>query len=116
MQDEPDRPDVLGAANALRAVGASDMLRRRLGISVPGDVSVAAFDGVEAARWIAYDLTTIRQPLARMADATAELLVSRLRDRDASVEKRLFSGEIIRGTSARLTKSTMLVQGGGQVA
>ncbi len=104
VQDEPDPPDVLVAANDLMALGAMDALRHRLGLSVPRDISVAAFDGVEAARWIAYDLTTIRQPLARMADATAELLVSRLGDRQASAEKRLFAGEIIRGTSARLTE------------
>lgn len=95
--------DVLVAANDLMALGILDALRHKLGMHVPDDISVAAFDGVEAARWIAYDLTTIRQPLARMADATAELLVSRLRDRHAPAEKRLFTGEIIKGSSARLT-------------
>ncbi len=106
VRPDAGRLDVLIAANDLMALGALDALRHRLGMTVPGDISVAAFDGVEAGRWIGYDLTTMRQPLARMADATAELLVSRLRDRHAPAEKRLFTGEIIKGSSARLTAET----------
>ncbi len=55
-------PDALFFANDLMAMGAMDALRRKVGLSVPGDVLVAGFDDIPAAAWASYDLTTVIRP------------------------------------------------------
>ncbi|WP_068306098.1 LacI family DNA-binding transcriptional regulator [Pararhodobacter sp. CCB-MM2] len=73
--DRPDRPDALFVGNDHMAFAAMDELRFGLGLSVPDDVSVIGYDDVPMAAWPAYDLTTIRQPVNRMVDATAEAIL-----------------------------------------
>jgi DNA-binding LacI/PurR family transcriptional regulator len=50
---------------------------RRRGMEVPGDVSVAGFDGV-ATPWLDLELTTVVQPLAEKGRATARAVLSRI--------------------------------------
>jgi len=48
---------------------------RKLGLDVPGDLSVTGFDDVPIATMIWPDLTTIRQPVAQMARLAASLFI-----------------------------------------
>jgi DNA-binding LacI/PurR family transcriptional regulator len=50
---------------------------RRRGIRVPGDLSVAGFDGV-ATPWLDLELTTVVQPLAGKGRTTAEAALARI--------------------------------------
>ena len=51
---------------------------RDMGVDIPGDVRVAAFDDVRYSRLISVPLTTIRQPVQEIAQkAVAELLALR---------------------------------------
>ena len=50
-----------------------------LGVSVPGEVSVAGCDDIALARQICPTLTTIRQPLAEMAEQAALRLLGNVR-------------------------------------
>jgi LacI family transcriptional regulator len=68
------RPTAIFAANDDMAAGvirAADLL----GIDVPGDVSVAGCDDIALARQLCPTLTTIRQPLAKMAEHAASLVI-----------------------------------------
>ena len=47
----------------------------RLGINVPGQLSVAGFDDIALARQVFPALTTIRQPLTKMAERAATMLI-----------------------------------------
>ncbi len=99
------RLDALICTNDAMAIGAVDHARTRLGLAVPGDLSVVGFDGVGPAGWAAYQLTTVRQPVRRMTEAAVEMLMDRIaRPGDAARagEARLFGGELIAGQSARL--------------
>ena len=58
----------LGALNAAAAAGAS----------VPEGLSVMGFDDLPPAAWEITNLTTIHQPIARMAEAAARMLVERI--------------------------------------
>jgi DNA-binding LacI/PurR family transcriptional regulator len=58
------------------AFGAIDALRSRYQRRIPLDVSVIGFDDIPSAGWPAYDLTTIRQPVERMVEATLAVLES----------------------------------------
>ncbi|GAA5117816.1 substrate-binding domain-containing protein [Alloalcanivorax gelatiniphagus] len=50
---------------------------RRRGLTVPGDLSVAGFDGV-ATPWLDVELTTVVQPLAEKGRATAQAVLDRI--------------------------------------
>lgn len=94
------QPTAIIAANDMMAMGALDELKNAMGLSVPGDVSVVGFDGIGAARFASYELTTIRQPIGRMTDAAVSILVDRIEKPETSVEKRVLTGSLIEGTSS----------------
>jgi DNA-binding LacI/PurR family transcriptional regulator len=75
-----DRPEAVFVGNDHMAFAVMDTLRFELGLSVPGDVGVVGYDDVPIASWAAYDLTTIRQPVNQMVQATVETLLSRIED------------------------------------
>jgi LacI family transcriptional regulator len=69
-----DRPTAIFAANDDMAAGVI-RVADRLGLSIPGELSVAGFDDIALAQLVYPALTTIRQPLARMTDrAVSELI------------------------------------------
>ncbi|APO73659.1 LacI family transcriptional regulator protein [Rhizobium etli 8C-3] len=68
------RPTAIIASNDLLAFGVIGALRRE-GLSVPGDVSVAGFDGISLGRIMDPPLTTIEMPDASMGAAAASLLL-----------------------------------------
>ncbi len=94
--------DALICANDLMAIGAIDSARINFGIRVPSDLSVVGFDGVGPATWLAYQVTTIRQPVRRMTEAAVAMLLERIERPELSPEQRLFAGELLPGSSARL--------------
>ncbi len=96
-------PDAVIAANDVMAIGCIDEAREGFRLSVPDELSVVGFDGVGPARYAAYNLTTVRQPVHRMTASAASMLLERIDDPDLSPEKRAFSGIPIQGGSARLT-------------
>jgi DNA-binding LacI/PurR family transcriptional regulator len=94
--------DALICANDLMAIGAIDSARSNFGIEVPADISVVGFDGVGPATWLAYQVTTVRQPVRRMTEAAVSMLLERIERPELSPEQRLFAGEFLPGASARL--------------
>ena len=97
------RPDALICANDLMAIGAIDTARDEFGLSIPDDLSVVGFDGVGPAEWPSYRLTTIRQPVRRMAEAAVTMLLERIANPELPPEVRNFSGALVEGRSARLS-------------
>ena len=67
-------PTAIFAANDDMAAGVI-RTARRLGIDMPGQLSVAGFDDISLSRHLDPTLTTIRQPLVRMAERAAAMLV-----------------------------------------
>jgi len=95
-------PDVILCGSDVMAIGCLDCARHELGIDVPGQLSVAGFDAVEPSNWLSYNLTTLRQPMPKMAAAAANLLCAVIDSRETLVERRLFSAQFIEGATARL--------------
>lgn len=95
-------PDAIVCANDVTAIGCIDAARNELGLKVPGQVSIVGFDGVDPSRWQSYKLTTFRQPVQRMAEAAVSILMDRIADPTLPPEKRVFSGQVLDGGSARL--------------
>ena len=101
LLDRDDPPDAIFCANDIMAMGAIDVAQRHLGISVPGEVSIMGFDDIPAADWAAYRLTTIRQRVSLMINATIDLLQQRIADPNLPPVIHLVPGELIVRDSVR---------------
>lgn len=94
-------PDAIFCASDMIALGALDHLRFDLGLKVPQDVSVIGFDDVAISAANAFDLSTIRQPIAEMVEQTTDILCRQIDHWSDDWETRLFSCSYIdRGTVA----------------
>lgn len=71
---ERGRPTAIVASNDLLALGVLRAVRR-LGLRVPGDISVAGFDGMAIGRMIEPTLTTVDMPNGAMGAVAASLLI-----------------------------------------
>lgn len=100
MFGRSNRPDAVFVGNDHMAFSVMDTLRFELGLRVPDDVSVVGYDDVPIAAWPAYDLTTVRQPVGRMVNATVQALLSRI-DGDTVARRVLIPGPLITRGSAR---------------
>ncbi|OQR65582.1 LacI family transcriptional regulator [Streptomyces maremycinicus] len=101
MRLAEDHPEVDGvfAANDLMAQGACHIVRER-GRRVPDDVAVVGFDDSTVATTCRPPLTTVRQPVEKMAAAMAELLAGQLQGSVSSPTHTLFDPELIVRDSA----------------
>jgi DNA-binding LacI/PurR family transcriptional regulator len=105
VQKTSGLPDAVVVANDVMAIGCVDEAREVNYLRVPEDISIVGFDGVGPARYAAYDLSTVRQPVGRMSKAAVSMLIERIENPDLTPEKRVFSGDRILGGSARLASS-----------
>ena len=74
LLSDVDRPTAVFAGSDMQAVG---VLRaaRRLGLDVPGDLSVIGYDNLPVAAWLDPGLTTVNQPLRDMAGTATRMLL-----------------------------------------
>jgi DNA-binding LacI/PurR family transcriptional regulator len=94
------RPDGVFVANDIMAFGVIDGLRRA-GVAIPGDTSLVGFDDLPQARWIGYDLTTVRQPIDALVTAALEILDRRVADEAAPSESVFVGAELVRRGTTR---------------
>ena len=93
-------PDAIFVGNDHMAFAVLDTLRSDLGVRVPEDVSVVGYDDVPQASWSAYNLTSVRQPLNRMVEATVETLLGQIDDAKRPAQTLEIAGPlIVRGTA-----------------
>ncbi|MGW3020233.1 LacI family DNA-binding transcriptional regulator [Streptomyces longwoodensis] len=94
-------PDLDGvfAANDLMAQGACRLLRER-GKRVPGDVAVVGFDDSGVAATCEPPLTSVRQPVERMAEEMARLLDGQVRGEAGAPTGVVFDPELVVRASA----------------
>ena len=100
---QADRPDAVFVGNDHMAFAVMDTLRFELGLRIPEDVSVVGYDDVPMAAWPAYDLTSLRQPINRMVEATRDSLLSRIAG-ETEPRHIAISGPLIMRGSARKAK------------
>ena len=85
----------------MSAIGAIRALREE-GLRVPQDVSVIGFDDIPGAASYTPSLTTVQQPLHRMGDVAAQVLLERIEGKkeyppDIAIEPEL----IVRESTAK---------------
>lgn len=95
LLDRPAPPTAIFASNDDMALGAVAVAHQR-GLDVPRDLTVVGFDDIPMATAVWPPLTTVRQPVARMAAEAVALLVGGATGSDVVFPHAL----IERGTSA----------------
>lgn len=104
LLDGPDRPSAVFASNDMEALGVYEAARR-LGLSIPGDVSVVGFDDISLAGWIAPGLTTVTQPLAQMASEAVDIVLRTERPDFGRARRELATQLKVRESTAPPAKS-----------
>ncbi|WP_412563594.1 LacI family DNA-binding transcriptional regulator [Thalassobius sp. MITS945101] len=95
-------PDAIFVGNDHMAFAVIDHLRKQ-GVEVGREVSVVGYDDVPMAAWGAYDLTTIRQPVNRMVEATVSALMAHIDNPNTAAPRReTIDGPLIVRGSARV--------------
>ena len=74
LLESDDRPTAIFAGSDLQALGVLEAVRG-LGLRVPDDLSLVGYDDIPLTRWVSPRLTTIRQPLMRMAEEATRLVL-----------------------------------------
>lgn len=82
------------ATNDLMAAGVCEAARR-LGISIPGQLSVAGFDDIYLSRCVTPKLTTVRQPGYQMGYRASEALIDMIRKQNRVEHAVVFQPELI---------------------
>lgn len=94
--------DAVFCGDDILAIGAMDACREA-GRPVPDAMGVLGFNDIAMASWAAYDLSTIRQPIAAIIVAAVEQAITRAAEPDTRPETKNFPCEIIlRGTLRRV--------------
>ncbi len=89
-----DAPSAIFAANDEMAFGAIDAVRA-CGLRMPQDVSVVGFDDIAAAAQAHPGLTTVRQPLAAIAEAAVRELLLRIAGAGGEQQRVEFPSELV---------------------
>jgi LacI family transcriptional regulator len=82
----PQRPTAIFASNDVSAFGVMEAVRNH-GLRIPDDVSILGFDDIPQAAQVYPALTTVRQPLAEMGRAAAQLLFTYINEPDAPIKR-----------------------------
>ena len=100
LMERPDPADSIFCSNDIMAFGALDAIRSGMKLRVPEDVSIIGFDDIPMASWPSFNLTTVRQPVRDMVDASVEDLISRIKKPENPPNHKVIMGElIVRGSS-----------------
>lgn len=78
-------PTAIFASNDDMAAAVVSVAHRR-GLDVPRDLSVVGFDDTSAATTVWPELTTIRQPIASMADSAIDILLRSIRRKEQATK------------------------------
>jgi DNA-binding LacI/PurR family transcriptional regulator len=92
--------DAVFCGDDILAIGALDACKER-DFSVPGDIGVLGFNDIAMASWAAYDLSTIRQPIADIIVAAVERSIELVADHDLPTETTHFACEAVLRSTLR---------------
>ncbi|ABS03973.1 LacI family DNA-binding transcriptional regulator [Kineococcus radiotolerans] len=102
----PQPPSALFCHNDVMAHAALNAAAAE-GVDVPGQLSVVGCDDAPASAWERIELTTVRQPLSRIAEVAARLLLERLQDPESPLSHEVLPVELVlRATTAPWSADT----------
>lgn len=94
LLERPDRPSAIFAANNILAEGCI-VAAENLGLRIPDDVSLVAFDDMPWMTLMSPKITALRQPVADMARAATDLVLQRLQDSSREPTTVVFQPQLV---------------------
>jgi sigma-B regulation protein RsbU (phosphoserine phosphatase) len=95
LDERGQKPEAVVCANDAMAIGAVEALRAR-GLDVPNDVAVIGFDDIDLSPHHEPPLTTVRQPLRKLARHAFSLLYEQITEGRAPTRRVLPSELVVR--------------------
>jgi LacI family transcriptional regulator len=101
MLRQPTPPTAIFALTDVIAAGVLHATAE-LGVSVPRDLSVVGFDNIPLAMYTIPELTTVAQPIYKMGETAAQMLLRLMIDEDTSLLKQQLETQLVlrRSTAA----------------
>lgn len=93
--------DACFCVNDITAMGVLDYLRFVAKKKVPDEVCLVGFDDIPQASQLSYQLTTVRQPIEQMVDATIATILDTLKDSNIKPVLKIIEGDFIRRNTTR---------------
>jgi DNA-binding LacI/PurR family transcriptional regulator len=94
-------PDAIFAANDFMAISTINVIRKEFGLSIPDDISVVGFDGLEDGLSAGYELTSFSQPVSGFVARVITILDSLIAEPAGMKAHLEVPGELIVGATAR---------------
>ncbi|HEY9592958.1 MAG TPA: LacI family DNA-binding transcriptional regulator [Spirochaetia bacterium] len=94
------RPTALFASNDYKALQVLRILRHN-NIQVPGDVSLVGYDDIDVASMVSPALTTVHQPIDKMIELGARMLLEQITQSSGKVEKKILRPWLVERESTR---------------
>lgn len=94
LLEQSERIDAIVCCDDPSALHALEKLTA-LGLKVPEDVALIGFDDVPEAALSRPALTTVRQPMGRLGQEAAQMLLGLMEDRDSPIEKKVLPVELV---------------------
>ena len=101
LLDLPEPPTCILYPDDLAAIGGVNALKER-GLSIPEDVSICGYDGIDIARMLEPKITTIEQDTASIGRIAAEKLIGMIEHpKTALIDRTVVEGRLLKGNSVR---------------
>lgn len=102
LLDLSDPPTCIMFPDDFASIGGINLIKSR-GLSIPNDISVAGYDGIQIAKFIDPSLTTVNQATDEMGKIAAEKLISLIeRPKLTLIEQIVIPGELEAGASVKI--------------
>lgn len=111
----PEPPEAVFCANDHMAIAVLDIARREFGLRIPDDLSVVGFDDAPQARWGAYALTTVEQPVDAMVAAAVALMVSQIEGHAVAMHQEIVGGALVVRDTARRPAAGLIRDGAREI-
>ncbi len=90
----PEQPTAVFCSKDTMAIGAYDAIYET-GLTVPGDISIASHDDIEACKALRPKLTTMSTHRHQLGEAAVELLFKQIAAKDNRSEELVFVPDLI---------------------
>ncbi len=99
LLDLPNPPSCILFPDDFASLGGLNAIKAR-GLKIPGDISVAGYDGIRVTKYIDPQLTTINQDTQKLGQYAAEKLIDLIeRPKTTLIEHIIVSGELEKGAT-----------------
>ena len=103
MERFPDKKKAIIAVNSRVLIVSLKALREK-GIEIPGQMGICGFAALDWTDVVLPAVTVITQPLDRVGEVAANLMIERIRDKEAPVQVVYLETQLVRRDSTRFSK------------